>query len=201
MDFAPHHGAKGLPERIVAGGLVIRGWSPDDLQARYAAVVESYDHLHPWMEWLSEPPTLERQRRWGEQQSDPGRSTSERSYGIFDAREGTLLGVVGAHDRLGPAVLEIGYWCHVAHTGKGVITRAADALTRAALALDGVERVEIRCDRANSRSAAVARRLGYRLDRIENDGIYAPAECGQSLVWTRDRDSRLPWTDCSDTRP
>ena len=57
------------------------------------------------------------------------------------------------------------------------------ALTAAALALPGVERVEIHCDEANRRSAAVPRRLGYRLDRIEADHVSAPGDLGRSMIW------------------
>ena len=46
--------------------------------------------------------------------------------------------------------------------------------------------MEIHCDEANVRSAAVPRRLGYRLDRIEDDEVTAPAETGRSMVWIKD---------------
>jgi RimJ/RimL family protein N-acetyltransferase len=44
-------------------------------------------------------------------------------------------------------------------------------------------RVEIHCDEANVRSAAVPRRLGYRLDRIEDDRVSAPGDLGRSMIW------------------
>ena len=47
----------------------------------------------------------------------------------------------------------------------------------------GLGRVEIHCDEANHRSAAIPRRLGYRLDRVEDDAIAAPGESGRSMVW------------------
>jgi RimJ/RimL family protein N-acetyltransferase len=48
-----------------------------------------------------------------------------------------------------------------------------------------VTRVEIHCDEANTRSAAVARRLGYRLDRVEPRPVRAPAESGRGMVWIK----------------
>ena len=68
-------------------------------------------------------------------------------------------------------------------TGRGIVSAAARALTTVALAIDGVTRVEIHCDEANERSAAVARRLGYRLDRIEVDHVSAPGDLGRSMIW------------------
>jgi RimJ/RimL family protein N-acetyltransferase len=175
------------PERIEIDELVLRRWEPRDLQPSFDAINASYEHLHAWMDWLPEPRTMEQHLDWMQRQFDSWPTENGCNYGIFDAADGTLLGVIGLHDRLGPGALEIGYWCHVAHTGKGVITRAAHELTRIALELDGIERVEIHCDEANVRSAAVPRRLGYRLDRIEEDGITAPAESGHGMVWIKER--------------
>ena len=176
------------PQRIETEGLVLRRWTPDDLLARFAAISESYEHLRAWMGWIQEPPTLEGQRAWDEMRGDAWPADGVCNYGIFDAADGTILGAIGVHDRIGPGGLEIGYWCHAAHTGKGVITRAARELTRILLEIDGIERVEIHCDQANARSAAVPRRLGYRLDRIEQDGIQAPNESGHGMVWIKERE-------------
>ena len=177
------------PKRIEVEGLVLRGWTPDDLQARFDAMSASYEHLHAWMDWMREPPTLEGQRAWDEFRGFGWPDETGFNYGIFDAADGSVLGAIGIHDRIGLGGVEIGYWCHVAHTGKGVITRAARALTQIVLELDGIERVEIRCDEANTRSAAVPRRLGYRLDRIEDDGVNAPLESGRGMVWIKERES------------
>lgn len=177
------------PKRIEVEGLVLRGWTPDDLRARVEAMSASYEHLHAWMDWMREPPTLEGQRAWDEFRGFGWPDETGFNYGIFDAADGSVLGAIGIHDRIGLGGVEIGYWCHVAHTGKGVITRAARALTQIVLELDGIERVEIHCDEANTRSAAVPRRLGYRLDRIEDDGVNAPLESGRGMVWIKERES------------
>ena len=69
----------------------------------------------------------------------------------------------------------------------------------------GKERVEIHCDEANVRSAAVARRLGYRLDRLEDRPITAPGEHGRHMIWVTPADDRRGlrkvstpcWTPCA----
>ncbi|MGX1808407.1 GNAT family N-acetyltransferase [Nocardia sp. NPDC055321] len=169
------------------GDLLIRRWQPDDLVARFEAITTSFAHLHPWMAWLAEPTTLEKQRAYGEIAAQSWPTTDgDFDYGIFST-DGAVLGAIAIQDRVGPAALEIGYWCHAEHTGRGVMTRSAEALTRVALALPGIDRAEIHCDAANQRSAAVARRIGYRLDRIAPREKRAPAESGQGMWWIRQR--------------
>ena len=63
--------------------------------------------------------------------------------------------------------------------------RGGAALTAAALALPGVTRVEIHCDEANNASAAIPRKLGYQLDRIDRHDPEAPGEQGRRMVWVR----------------
>jgi RimJ/RimL family protein N-acetyltransferase len=177
------------PERIDLDDIVLRRWEPDDLMARFEAVKRSYSAIHPWMEWLCELATLEQQRAFGAKVAaswpDPEGSCQ---YGIFD-RAGAVVGAIGLHDRVGPGALEIGYWCHIDYVGRGIITRSAGRLTDMALGLPGIERVEIRCGKANIRSASVARRLGYRLDRVEPRPVRAPAESGLGMIWVRTRAS------------
>ncbi|MCX4091500.1 GNAT family N-acetyltransferase [Nocardia sp. alder85J] len=169
------------------GDLLIRQWEPADLMPRFEAITASYEHIHPWMEWAAQPITLEQQRAFARAATGWPSAEGSFNYGLFGVGDAgqTVLGAAGLHDRLGDRALEIGYWCHVDHTGRGVITRSAAALTAVAFALPGVDRVEIHCDAANLRSAAVARRLGYRLDRLEPREVRAPAESGRGMVWVK----------------
>ena len=43
------------------------------------------------------------------------------------------------------------------------------------------------CDEANVRSAAIPKRLGYTLDRVETRPPEAPGETGRMQIWVRDR--------------
>ena len=52
--------------------------------------------------------------------------------------------------------------------------------------------MEIHCDAANSASAAIPRKLGYRLDRIEQRRPEAPGESGQLMIWVHDRAAGQP---------
>jgi RimJ/RimL family protein N-acetyltransferase len=158
-----------------------------DAGAIAAAVSASLDYLSPWMPWAS-PGAAERSAQlarvaeadqWWE--SDIG-----YTYSVLTADHGTLVGEVSLR-RAGDDTVEMGYWIAMTQAGRGYATAAGLAMTEVALALPGVTRVEIHCDAANAASAAIARKAGYRLDRIEHREPATPGESGLLMVWVRDR--------------
>lgn len=176
------------PEQLnLPGGLVLRRRTVADAPAVNAAVVRNLDHLRPWMAWATTEPTpaqTAESAALGKLAWDSGTDFLYvvAAEGQFDS----VLGMFGLHGRIGPGALEIGYWVDQAHTGRSIATHGAAALTAAALALPGISRVEIHCDEANLASAAVPRKLGYRLDRVEDSEITAPAETGRLEIWVKD---------------
>lgn len=161
----------------------MRRWQRSDAEALGAAVAESREHLRPWMPWAGvDPPETVAQRRhqiarWRRE----WRAGGDGVYGIFV--DGRVAGGCGLHRRLGPDGLEIGYWLHVAFTGRGVMTRAAALLTDAAFGMPSTSFVEIHHDQANARSAGVPRRLGFALVDEVGREPQAPGEIGIECRW------------------
>ena len=171
-----------MPERIDLDDVHLRRLTLDDVDAVHLAIKDSFAEIHPWMPWCTEPVKLEDQREFVERTFVNWAKATSFEYGLFDA-EDRLLGVISLMDRVGPGGLEIGYWLRTDATGKGLITRAAHALTELALNLPEITRIEIHCDAANLRSAAVPRRLGFRLEREIEQKITAPGESGREQHW------------------
>lgn len=179
------------PERIDAGPIVLRRWTPDDAPALLAAVAGSHDHLRPWMTWALDEPSLDAEAAFIAESMRAFDDGTEFLYGMFTP-DGSIVGGCGLRPHAVGGVLEIGYWVHAGHTRRGHASAAARALTAAALALPGITSVEIRCDVANVASASVPRGLGYRLDRVVEDRVTAPGEAGPLMVWITDRVPRGP---------
>jgi len=151
-----------FPDHIETERLLIRCPMPGDGAPMRQAVLQSQETLKEWLPWAVNV------------ESEEGYETRVREGRLkFLAREdlwlvvilketGQIIGGSGLH-RIDWSVpkFEIGYWLHTAHTGKGYITEAVDALTAFAFDTLYAERVEIRCDSKNVRSAAVARRLNF----------------------------------------
>jgi len=175
------------PEFIdVAADLILRRPTPNDAQNMAAAIAASVDHLVPWMPWASAPDVGTQPAQQHERLAEIARAwdAGEEYHYVAAARDGgAILGRFGLHRRIGAGALELGYWLRPDAVGKGYATACAQALTTIALTLPDVERVEIHCDEANVRSQRVPEAVGYRFDRIEDDGVRAPAEVGRSMVW------------------
>jgi RimJ/RimL family protein N-acetyltransferase len=158
---------------------------PEAAAAVALAIRQSLDHLRPWMPWATdEQATVAAQT---ERLRQAVASWDAGTDYIFELRhpegDGAVLGAIGLHRRLGAGAIEIGYWTHVDYSGRGYMSAAAKAVTSVAQALPDVERVEIHTDEANVRSAAIPRKLGYRLDRVDERIPQAPAESGRLQIW------------------
>lgn len=173
-----------MPERLQVEDLVLRRERVGDAELIAAAVATNLDHLRPWMPWaVPAAATVEAQRERLATIEQGWEDGNDYTYVLTDRSERAVLGIFGMHRRIGPDGIELGYWLDQDSTGHGYATAAARALTEAALELDDVSRVEIHCDEANKRSRRVPERLGYRLDRIEDDDVEAPGEIGRSMTW------------------
>jgi len=198
------------PERLAAGPLVLRRVAPEDAGVIAAAVGTSLDHLRPWMPWATPEAAdlrtqlvrvAEADELWETgtgfiyvmiaRDSGPGAGPPGRA-GIRGDADGEFVGTIGMHRRAADGAVEIGYWIASAKTRRGYATAAARALTPVALELSGSRRVEIHCDEANTASAAIPRKLGYRLDRVEAHEREAPGERGRRMIWVWDRPGAAP---------
>ena len=168
--------------------MVVRRVRPTDAGAIAAAVSTSLDYLQPWMPWAT-PESAERASQLARvaEADHNWESGIGYVYSVLTADRGTLVGEVALHRRPAEGSVELGYWIAAGQAGRGYGTSASRALTAVALGLPGVDRVEIHCDAANAASAAIARKLGYKLDRIEERHPEAPGESGRLMIWVRRR--------------
>ncbi|HVA07447.1 MAG TPA: GNAT family N-acetyltransferase [Acidimicrobiales bacterium] len=177
-----------LPDVLPAGPVELRRWRPGLVDALVPAIADSFEELERWMDWAQAMPTPEELLAVlvaGEAAFD---ADQEWDYTVYELVSESLVGGAGLHRRGGPNVLEIGYWISSQRTGLGYATAAAKTLSEAAFTLvPDVERIEIHMDRANKASAAIPRKLGYRLDHEEIRQIEASGHTGIGFVWVLDR--------------
>lgn len=176
------------PYRIETDRLLLRCWDPAEAALLADAVQSSVEALQEWMPWAhDEPMTLDRRidlLREFRSKFDRG---EEYVYGIFSPDASVVIGGCGFHPDVGDDALEIGYWIRTSATGAGLAGEAAAALTRAGFRVCGVDRVEIRVDPDNTRSARVPERLGYTMEarlRRRLPPLVSGGERPDALVYT-----------------
>ena len=172
-----------LPDEAITPRLHLRIWRTADAAILNDAVHDNLDHLRPWMPWIAfEPRTLTDRERLIRGWVDAWRDGGDAVYGAFDA-DGKLVASAGLHKRAGPECLEVGYWVHRDHLGKGYATELTRYLTDAAFTVDGIDRVELKIDQANEASARVPARLGFTHGEIKQIEPVAPGEVGIDHCW------------------
>jgi len=162
-----------------------RCWQPADAVSYKAALDSSLPELQKWIPWSKDEPSelsvLE--KRLADYQADffGGKNAL---YAIMDHEENEVLGQIGLYRRIGPGALELGYWIRSDQAGKGIATEATAALTPVGFAINGIERIEIRCDPKNAASAAIPRKCGYRLRDIRGGvDLTTSGEPRETMIW------------------
>lgn len=146
-----------LPHDLGDGyGLALRDGST--VEVMHDLTLNELSRLRAWEPWAAPEQTLESAEAYA-------------SFAIALYEQGTSLPLMITYgdEPVGSASLrldryagigELGFWIAAAHERQGVVTRACEALIDEARA-EGLARVEIRTAVLNTRSRAVAERLGF----------------------------------------
>jgi ribosomal-protein-serine acetyltransferase len=123
-------------------------------------VVANYEHLRPWLPWVSKGYTIESAISFIKTGLAGYEKRTSLQTWIFDREQ--IVGGIGFNsiDSLNRSV-EIGYWLTASAIGGGVMTKSCKALVDCAFREYGIHRIVIRCARENIKSQAIPKRLGF----------------------------------------
>lgn len=156
-----------FPHSFETERLWIRLPLPGDGDLVNEAIHESLDQLQPWMPWAQNPPTKEESEANVRKDYCSFLARHDLRFHLFEKETKLFVGSSGLHNiDWSVPKFEIGYWCRTRFVGKGYITESVRGLTVFAFEILKANRVEICCDRENTRSRKIAERLGYRLEGI-----------------------------------
>ena len=155
--------------------IIVRPYQESDARALYEAINESRDHLRPWLRFADAHQTVEESQDWINKGRAEWILRENMHMGIWEKDAGRFLGEIGLHPRQWEiGYFEIGYWLRVTAEGHGYLTTATQLLVEYAFSSLKAQRLEIRCDERNSRSAAVARRCGFIQEGCHRWDAHAP---------------------------
>lgn len=131
----------------------------------FELVYENRRHIGEWMFWVTEDYSLGDAEQHIRLALEKAAADDGFEAGIWFDNE--LAGCIRYNyvDRTHRNT-EVGYWLGAAFQGRGLVTRAARAMTAYAFETLGLNRVEIRCMSENVRSRRVPERLGFTQEGV-----------------------------------
>jgi ribosomal-protein-serine acetyltransferase len=143
-------------------GLEVRVLEADDAHEVFALVDRERARLREWMPWVDGTESPDDTREFIEQ----SRRAEHDHDGLGLFVDGGYVGGIGLRVDVLQRNGEVGYWIAAAWEGRGVVTRACEALIRYAFGDLALHRVSISVAPANARSRAIPERLGFTEEAV-----------------------------------
>jgi len=154
-----------LPEKLSGERVLLRPYRAGDGMALLEAVEESREQLQPWRPWEGSQVSPDETEAYVRNESAKWILREYLSMSIWEKETGKYLGGVGLYQIHWELLsFQMGYWLRASQEGKGYMTEAVRLLCDCAFRTLEAQRVEIRCDTRNTRSIAIAHRLGFLQD-------------------------------------
>ena len=181
-----------FPDAFESERLLIRSPRPGDGAAVQEAIQESLAELLPWMPWAHEPQSVDASESFARLAHANFAARRDLPLFLFRRDDGMFVGGSGLHDlNWSVPSFGIGYWVRTSLAGQGFATEATVRIAEFAFDELAAVRVEIWCDAANERSAAVAQRAGFGFEaRMQRNRRNTTGELADSLCFVRLREHR-----------
>lgn len=125
----------------------------------------------PWLDWVADTKSMEDSLLFLEKVDKDWQDDNQFVYEIIvDNNFIGLISVINVSWQHKKA--EIGYWLDTDYTGKGYMSQAV-LLIEKELFGKGFNKIVIHTDVLNIKSAAIPKRLGYKLDGILRQDVYS----------------------------
>ncbi|WP_181014093.1 GNAT family N-acetyltransferase [Paenibacillus xylanivorans] len=156
-----------FPESFNTQRLTIRAPQWGDGAAVNEAIRESAEQLRLWLPFAENIPSLEESEANARKARLQFLERTDMMLHLRDRFTDEFVGSSGLH-RIdwNARCFEIGYWIRTSRAGEGLMTEAVRGIEQFAITDLEANRLEIRCDARNVRSAKVAERAGYTLEGV-----------------------------------
>ncbi len=163
-------------------GASVRPLSATDAAVVHGLIEQNRAHLDKWLRWSAKV------RNQADVTAMIARFEAKQvagdgfHWGIW--QEDSLAGGVICHyiNRV-DLNAELGYWLGEHHTGRGLATRATACAVAHLLRQEKLHRVEMICGVANSRSRAVAERLGFTNEGVRRESYWITDRFSDHVVY------------------
>jgi RimJ/RimL family protein N-acetyltransferase len=163
------------PTQLVAGGLLLRPYRPEDVSALYTAVRESVASIGRWLPWCHDGYSETDAGAWIAHCSEAWSKGDHYTFAIFGAESQRFLGAVGINHR-NPEhnFASIGYWVRESARGQGIAARAGRLVVKFGFDAAKLTRIEIVAAVDNLASRRTAENIGARFEGIACNRLSTP---------------------------
>ncbi len=168
-------------------GVIARAWERSDAAACLAAVDAARERLARWMPWVPFSTTVEDFESFIERAREHGREGTGEHFGLFDGD--AVVGAVGASiGSLNYDEADVGYWLAPTHEGRGLASAGTRYLIDWLFDERDMHRITIRAALDNTRSRAVAERLGFTYEGVLRRSLLLQGEHRDAALYSVLRD-------------
>jgi ribosomal-protein-serine acetyltransferase len=154
-------------------GITLAPLAAADAAEYAAAAAVDGERLARWFVWAKDRPDPQNVRAFIDTLHERRASGTGEEFAI--RVDGAFAGAIGLHSVIRMhGVGALGYWLSSRFGGRGIMTRAVNAVTAHAFREYSVHRLEILAAVGNAPSRAVAERAGFTLEAILRERLRAP---------------------------
>ena len=150
--------------------ILLRSFEVADAQELFDAVNESRKHLNPWLDWVAK--TIKPEQSLHFIQQSLQKAHTQEGLDLALVYDGKIIGGIGMHHwDHATRKAEIGYWISAAYEGKGIVRKCLSGFTSFLFEKIGLNKIEIHFVQANTRSAHIAARLGFKIEGVIRQSV------------------------------
>lgn len=154
----------------VSEHILLRTFDEKDVNPFYEIIKQERDYLRPWISWIDRIQTRIDVLDFIEQGHQKIRD--QQALPMLIVAGDTILGGIGMHSWNHELRLaKIGYWLRASAQGKGLMMQAAYAFLKYLFKEVGLHKVELEYFPENTKSAALAKRLGFTVEAHLRDAM------------------------------
>jgi ribosomal-protein-serine acetyltransferase len=166
-----------------SSGVHVRRYVAADAPALFAAVEPERDRLGRWMPWVPFSKTVESFERFIEE-AERQEAEGTAVHRVLE-RDGSIVGGIGASiGVLNGDEAEVGYWLVSGEEGRGTAFATVTALIDWLFGEAEMHRISLRAATGNSRSRAVAERLGFTYEGVLRSSLLLQGRHEDAAVYS-----------------
>lgn len=166
---------------LIDDQLLLRSFTTEDTPALFKAIDESRGHLRSWLRWVDVTTKPEHINQFILRTLQQLNHQEALELGIVYNRQ--IIGGIGMHEwnhTLKKA--QIGYWIKKEYEGQGIVHRCLVHFIDFLFEKVGLNKIEIHFMPANTRSASLSERLGFKVEGLIRQSYFMNGKLEDLIV-------------------